>query len=242
MVLLFLCDPSLDDGGALIGAFGVLDRKPRKDHLSDAAMSVLRSLARSLAATLTRTASPARPARPSEASATPQCEKMRTSIRGQQRCNASTAMVLWVFSKRMCRSGTVRISPSLCRMLSLQERDIFLISAIRPCIPRLPSRRNLLDGLGLHDGATLDYKIRLGGVVTERPRWLQYRVALIKGEDAHATHLCGIVSDASDHDTTIKHYDLLALLGKELRLAHQAVDAYRIAARHLGESLDVDYV
>lgn len=232
-------------GGALIGAFGVLDRKPRKDHLSDAATSALRALARSLASTLTRSASPSRPVRPSEPSATPRHPPMRKNedvnkgAAAAQRVNRNG---LVGFFEADVQNGTVRISPSLCRMLSLQERDIFPISTIRPCIPRSPSRRNLLDGLGLHDGATLDYKIRLGGVVTERPRWLQCRVALVKGEDAHAAHLCGIVSDASDHDTTVRHYDLLALLGKELRLAHQAVDAYRIAARHLGESLDVDYV
>ncbi len=143
-------------GGALIGAFGVLDRKPRKDHLSDAATSALRSLARSLAATLTRTASPARPARPSEVLAPPRHPPMKKNedfnkgAAAAQRVNRNG---LVGFFEADVQSGTVRISPSLCRMLSLQERDIFPISAIRPCIPRLPSRRNLLDGLGLHDGA-----------------------------------------------------------------------------------------
>lgn len=232
-------------GGALIGAFGVLDRKPRQSKLSDEVTLALRALARSSASTVTQNIAPARPLKSSHTFIMPRQAAMRRDDNGQHGAAAAQRVDrngLVGFFEADVQSGTVRISPSLCRMLSLQDRDIFPISAIKPCIPRAPSRHNLLDGLAIHDGATLEYKIRLGGVVTERPRWLQCRVALVKSEGQRNSLLCGVVSDASDHETTVKHYDLLALLGRELRLAHHAVEAYRIAARHIGESLNVDYV
>ena len=230
--------------GIGIGSLCVIDDKPRPQGLTAAQAETLRALARQTMVVMgLRKAMIAR-----EAALTAERREHSVSLLASEAAGERLreAEALMRQAQEAARIGAFevdivanqfQVTAEFCRIFGLPQREVFAARELEDLI-LLPDRATASSrGTRIDASASPDVEYRIRRKSDGDLRWISRRSAFTWDDNGEPIRMLGVVQDITARKQVDLRTTALVLLGDQLRAAATTLEASRIAARLLGETL-----